>query len=269
VTVDEDDSLKLFPNQTLPGWVSVPFRDFLDDIKELDTVLHLAMGGIRTHTGMPHVHELLNRVKGGDPDDSEYKAELAHVKELAEFAQTEIDREFPRLHAFAVITICASMESCFENFAAAWLANRPAALRLDAVMKVKVSLADYEGMAEKERFLYLVDQIERDLSIPFKDGATRFEDLLSVFGLGGEVDGTVKRDIFELTKVRNVLAHRRGVADSRFCKACPWLGLKPGEVVSIKHEAYQRYLNAAGKYVSSVILRLHRMLGEAGELEPA
>ncbi len=244
----------------------MPFREFLDEMEDLGKLLHLAVSGIARETAMPKALEALQSVN--QQDDEAYKTRLREANERAQFAQREIDRDFPKLHGLAAISIWSSLESVFENFVAALLANRSDALQVDTVMKVKISISDYESMTREERFLYLVQQIEREHRLPFREGVSKFEDLLSIFGFGGAVDDEVRRDLFELAQVRNVLSHRSGIADRQFCSRCPWLGLKAGDRIAISHDGFRRYHKAAAAYVSTVILRFHSILGEAGELVP-
>jgi hypothetical protein len=99
----------------------------------------------------------------------------------------------------------------------------------------------------------LVGELERELGTSLKQGVNRFEALLALFGLSGPIDDGTKKALFELSNVRHVIVHRRGVADKRFSDACPWMGLRPGDEVKVTSRQYERYLLAAVKY--SVILR--------------
>ena len=244
------------------------FDDFIQDMDNLNKLIDLAIDGIARETQAVGMVEWLadfERLKAerdktpipvrGD----EHERRMAHAKERADFAQREVETDFPKLHALATIAIWSSLEAFFENLAVAYLAGNPSALGLDPIKRIRVSLADYESMTHEERLLHLVDQLQQEIKTPLKQGVARFEGLLAVFGLGGEVDESVRRDLYELSHVRNVLVHRAGVADRRICAACPWLGLHLGDKVVIGHADFWKYVAAAMKYVTLILRRLTRI----------
>ena len=51
-----EQSLKDFPGQALPYWVSQPFNEFIDDMEDLWKVINLAVNGIARETAMPQAH---------------------------------------------------------------------------------------------------------------------------------------------------------------------------------------------------------------------
>lgn len=56
--------------------------------------------------------------------------------------------------------------------------------------------------------------------------------------------------------IRNALVHRASCADARLIEACPWLGLKVGDPVVIKHEALGKYGFALIDYTMIITRRL-------------
>src|SRR5687768_13032772 len=119
---------------------------------------------------------------------------------------------------------------------------------------LRITLGDYEGVAPEDRANYLLDILEREVAAVLKPGVGRFEVLLESFGLSGAVPESVRRCLFELSQVRNVLVHRRGIADRRLIEQCPWLQLKIGDRAVVKNEQMHRYTTAAMAY-SMIILR--------------
>src|SRR5688572_28403932 len=75
---------------------------------------------------------------------------------------------------------------------------------------LRITLGVYEGVAPEDRANYLLDILEREVAAVLKPGVGRFEVLLESFGLSGAVPESVRRCLFELSQVRNVLVHRRG-----------------------------------------------------------
>ena len=78
----------------------------------------------------------------------------------------------------------------------------------------------------------------------------------TVLGLTGGVPTSLRRDLLELSQIRNVLVHRAGIVDKRLAEACPWLKLQTGNRVQVTDEAYTRYSLAVPQYVRSVVKRL-------------
>lgn len=77
---------------------------------------------------------------------------------------------------------------------------------------------------------------------------------MSVFGLSGQVEASVKRNLFELESARNVLLHRRGIIDHRFVQACPWVKAESGAKLVIGREQFERYSGAVFDY-SEILLK--------------
>jgi hypothetical protein len=88
-----------------------------------------------------------------------------------------------------------------------------------------------------------------------KVGVGAYESLLEPIGLGGHVPDRVRRTLLECQQVRNVIVHRNGVCDTRLVQACPWLGLKIGETISVHKRAFERYSTAVRWYILEMSAR--------------
>jgi hypothetical protein len=166
---------------------------------------------------------------------------LAKVRDEAALAQTEIENQFPLLHAQVAIAQWGALESLIRTFLASWLLNNPSARTVQGLRRVRVRVAEYEDLAAEERYFHVIDLLEDELQTRRQPGIARFESLLEVFGLTSPVSDAVKKDLFELYHVRNVLVHRRGLADRRVVQACPWLSLSAGQPVVVTHASAHRY----------------------------
>ncbi|MDQ5873165.1 MAG: hypothetical protein M3547_13280 [Acidobacteriota bacterium] len=251
----------------VPSWAKKPFEEFLDATERLDQLVHLSVRGIAALRGMPQLLEAIadarGELRGTDEAAQETDPDrLTHARKEAELAQREVDEEFPVLHGQATIAVWAALESAVRLFVARWIENYKPASEVEEVQKLRVKLGEYERLQGEERYFYIVDRLEQELSSPLRSGVTRFETLLSPFGLSAEVDETARRDIFELNNVRNLLVHRSGIADRRFVDACPWLGLKVGERLKLDHRAYSRYGHAAVAYATQLIYRVGDHFGQ-------
>lgn len=241
-------------SHTMPEWATQPFHAFLEYCQNLDHILRLSKNGIYTIQVMPKVVEALGKVDF-DEEPTTYEERLENAKQDAELAQKEVDNGFPLLHAQAVVSIWGCLESQVRAFLANWLAKEPGALLVNQVQKLKVQIGDYERLTPEERPYYILDLLERDMQSSLKQGVSRFETLLEIFGMGGAVDETVRKDLFEMHQIRNVVVHRQGIADKRLATSCPWLNIEPGEIIVVSHQDLRRYSEAALGYITRLVIR--------------
>ena len=129
-------------------------------------------------------------------------------------------------------------------------------------MRLKVKLGEYEALTVEERAFYVVGLFEREVGVPLKSGVGRFESLLELIGLGGPVPEQIKRTMFELSQVRNLLVHQRGIVDRRFLEHCPWFTLSLGDSVIINHQQFAIYEQAVFAYTSELVQRLRIYRGQ-------
>jgi len=243
-----------------PDWALDPFERLLDHIQQAAQLLDLSMRGISVLRAMPQALQAI--AKAEPPSDvADHQAQLDRAQQEADLAQSEVEAGFPLLHAQATISLWGDLENALRTFLATWLSNEPTARNVESVHKLKVCLGEYESMDPDERCYYIVDRLEQDIESRNRRGVERFESLLGAFGLAGPLDKRLKRDLLELYHVRNVLVHRRGVADRKFVQACPWLHLSAGEQVTVSHESYAKYHHAVAAYVLELIVRVAGRFG--------
>jgi len=247
----------------VPDWAAPPFHRFLNGLEDLLTLLHLAMRGISSLRGMPRLVEVLHHLdedsQENDPERQEAQEALERAKKEAAVAEQEVDGGFPLLHAQAVVTLWGSLEDLIRVFIALLLRHDADAMRSEGIQRLKVRVGDLLVLDEASRAEFLVEQLDRDISGPLRQGANRFESLLQPFGLSGEVQSDVRDALFELHNVRNLHAHRQGYADRRFCEACPWLDAHEGKYFRVTHQALHQYSAAVSQYVLTLIHRIgHR-----------
>lgn len=88
-----------------------------------------------------------------------------------------------------------------------------------------------------------------------------FESALGTVSLSGPVDEPVGKQILELQQLRHALVHRGGMADRRLCGRCPWLGLKPGDRITLKRAELTRLLGAVQTYAGQIEARVRARYG--------
>jgi hypothetical protein len=224
----------------------VSFGDYLANTERL---LTLTYDGFNRVILMPQIHGILQE---GTEMSEEQLALRERGKERAELARREIDSDFPLLHAHALLGMWSALETCIEDLSAAWISYKPETLKLPAFVKLRIPLAEYEGLPPAERAAFVVGELERDLKVDLKAGATRFEALLGAIGLGGELDRRVGKSLFQTQQIRNVLAHRAGVVDRVLVERCPDLKLIAGSTIRIGRELFVSSVHGMSVYAVTV-----------------
>jgi hypothetical protein len=177
-------------------------------------------------------------------------------QKIDQYVIDEIKTDFPFLNSQYVVHLWGSLESLVMSSLAATIHNEPAFLDLKEIKRIKISVSEYEKLGPYDRAYYLIKQLDNSLDGPFKRGVERFEGLLKVFGLDGDVPDTIKKTLFELQQVRNVLVHKGGIVDLSLVGSCPWLGLSVGENFKIDLDKLKIYFDSVFDYVTLLIDRL-------------
>ena len=133
-------------------------------------------------------------------------------------------------------------------------------MQKEAIRKIKVSLSDYEKKNHKERLEFVLSEVKKEMML--KPGIGRFEDYLNAFGLGGEVEDTVRDCLLELSVARNVIIHRNSVVDARALKLCPWLQCDHGKKLNISGAMMTSYVLATGRYIVTLQMRVLKHFSE-------
>ena len=230
-----------------PNWLARTFSSFFRSVISIGELLHLAMAGISSLTCSPRVVETLIKFDE-DVRKSLHERALPDAKKTAALAEREIAEGFPLLHAQALVTLWTALEEFIRTFLARSLENKPELLDQPPLADLRVSVGEFQRVSGYDRYLYLVELLDRSLNAPMKKGVNRFEALLEPFGLSGALNEQHKRDLYELQQVRNLLVHRQGIVDRRFREGCPWLNVKEGDLFRISHQGFTRYVDAAFHY---------------------
>lgn len=191
-----------------------------------------------------------------DLPPGEYDRRRAASKAKEELALREVAEGFPGLFGQGVVSLWGLLESGVRSVAASYIQGMTGALQLPDLAKLKVKLGEYEALDGEDRAYYVLDLVERELAGPLRSGAERFECLLKVFSLDGPVPDELGRTLFEFSQVRNLLAHKDGVADRRFVNNCPWLPVSVGCEFHVDASRFHKYASASGDYMALIAERI-------------
>lgn len=247
----------------VPDWASAPLRAFVDDQERLTDLVYLATRGIAQLQNMAEVNAFLQRTANTPEPAEEAARKRALAERVTALATKEVSEGFPLLYAQAAVSRWSALEVLVRDLVAATLAKRLDLLCKEPISRLRVRVGEYEALTGDERSAYLVELLEQELQATFKLGIGRFECLLASVGLAGAVPEAIRRELFELSQVRNVLVHRRGIADKKFVERCPWLSHAVGTEVRVSHASLGRSYIAAVAYVLVIHQRLKVLFGEA------
>jgi hypothetical protein len=240
-----------------PEWAE-PCAYFLRYVIQVTDLVELTQKGIQVLTQIPYAVEALIEV-GDTSDKSMNEKRLKDANQRARLAESEIKNEFPLLHNHAIMGLWGALESAVEDLAVSWMQHNPAVLEEARIAKIKIPLIEFQRMTEQDRLRFIVTELQRDLGSELKAGVTRFESLLGLLGLGGPVDKRVRDVIYETQNLRNIFAHRGGVADQRFATNCPHLRYSIGDQVKIDKQYFNYILGGLLTY-SLIILNRCRAI---------
>lgn len=248
----------------VPEWATMPFHDHIKYIERMNALVHLSIQGISSMRAAPQMFETLAKIRGETTLVSAQER-IEQVKISAELAQREVDDGFPVLFAQATVSLWSSLESTVRLFVARWLENNPSAMQVEVIKRLRVRIGEYESLSGEDRFFYILDQFERELGSGMRLGISRFETILQPFGLMSEIEDDLRRDIFEMQQVRNIIMHRGGIADRRFVESCPWVNISIGMPVVVTHESFHKYMDAGGMFIAKLIKKVAEYFGHVIE----
>jgi hypothetical protein len=186
---------------------------------------------------------------------------LNRAKTQAKLAESEIERDHPLLHSHAVMGMWGALEAMVEDLTISWIEHNPSVLNEPKIAKIRIPLVEFQAMEQQDRLRFVVSELQRELGTELKSGATKFETLLSILGLGGPVDKRLRDIIFETQNLRNIFAHRGGIADRRFITNCPQFQYGVGDAVTVDSDHFDRIFYGLLMYVTVVINRCRTIDG--------
>lgn len=215
------------------------------------------MQGISTLRGMPNLIKALRPWQPpGESRADKKRISLKRAQNYATFAEKEITSGFPLLHAHTLVGAWGALEAAIEDMLVGLLMNEPELLQGGAFARIRISLADFQTLDKEDRMRLVLEEVGRGHGTATKHGVDTFESILDHFSLSGAVGPKIKKNIWEMNHVRNVIVHRASVADRRLVASCPWMKLAIGDKVLIRHEILHRYIHALYEYVRLIVHRL-------------
>jgi hypothetical protein len=242
------------------------FRDLLraksTDFRELELFSNLCREALLGATRAVRIVELEERAatiagitdRAGSPRD--FTKLKANAASIATFAEAQERRGLPYLFGVCSVRLWSLLETLVDELVVEALRTPESCPDRQVLAKLRGPLLDFHNASPDERAEFLAETLKQVVEAPLKQGVGKFEACLSPVGLGGEVDGNMRRVLFELSNVRNVIVHKGGKADKRLIDACPWLSYARGASVDIDMTMFGRYMTAGHWYLVELLRRV-------------
>jgi hypothetical protein len=239
-----------------------------EDLAELELFAGICAQSIRQASKAVEGIELKQRIASllGDPPPYQSEAELAEAKDratkISEFASAQKANGAPYLFSLCAVRLWALMEALVDELIVEAMRQPQLCCDQSLIGKLKGPLVEFLAASKDEQAEFLAETLKQSVDAALKVGIGRFEAVLSPVGLGGQVDDAVRKALFELGQVRNIIVHKSGKADRRLVEACPWLGVARGAEVHVSATMFRRYLMATYWYLVEIRGRIDERAGK-------
>jgi hypothetical protein len=246
------------------GWTEVIY-----DISDLDVFIassHAAMQLAERAKKNIELNRLYCEVMH-QPDPYSDSAFLARAMDEAEraekFAKRESENGYSYLYSIATTKLWSLLEHAIDRCALEWIGEPKVLNENEFLLTLNGPLVEFMRASDTARIAAIFQQLKAQTRAKLKPGVGRFEAILDPLGLGGPVPEYFRRDLLEFSEARNLIVHRRSIADVQFITRCPWLGISLGEEVRVSLEQYKKYQRATIWYVFEVGRRVNDASGDA------
>jgi hypothetical protein len=244
--------------EPIPTWAKQPFDTFINDVEDLKSHYRLCVAGLYALRAMPGI--VRTQINTPDPTDPENQRRLANSRNTADAASRQIAADFPQLRHWITVALWSHLESAITACIDAWFVHK-IPLTDEMFGKIKVSVSAWESKNVEEKSRWLLTELTRNVSSDLKPGVGRFESILHVIGLEGSVRDDLRKSVFELSEVRNLLVHRGGVIDERFADRCFSFKSMVGQRINITETMLDSYFASAIHYATIVLARIAKHHG--------
>ena len=232
--------------------------DANEALDELKLFVSTARAGLTVFNNLTFMRDSLREAadlglidKFDPPDDSAYE----------QYATSQLHTDMPYLYSIATVRLVTILESMVSDACVEILTSRPDLRQRDSIRRLQGPIVEFAAASPGAQAEYIVEALAEGTKAKLKTGLGRFEAILDAVGLGGGAHDQVRKIIYELLEVRNVLVHRNGRADTRFIANCAWLNATAGSVVHVTHQMFLVYLATMHWYAVELFCRWSLLQG--------
>lgn len=238
-----------------------------EEMRELEQFVHVCENALLQATRAVKGVELKRDIAQflGEPppyaSEEEFEKAKSWAADIERFAEAEKAAGLPYLFGLCTVRLWALLEAIVDELVVEAMRQPEKCKDQAALSKLKGPLMDFRNASPEEQAEFLAETLKQGVEASLKQGIGRFEAVLDPVGLGGAVDEIVRRALFELNQIRNVIVHKGGRADRRLVESCAWLGMQRGDTVRVSGSMFRRYQLAAYWYVVELRSRVDERLG--------
>jgi hypothetical protein len=225
-----------------------------------EIVVHVTHESFMQVQRLPEILQLLHTALPETTEKHEHG--LSHAQRVAEYARDEVESGFTFVHAHALLGLWGALECLVEDLFIGALEEDPAILSTPAFDKIKLPIGIINVPDTREIYAAVLTEASRTSAADLGKGVSRFDRLLTMVGLGGATPRQIKDAIFEAQQIRNVWAHRAGIADERFLAACPGLGFAVGDRVALSAPHFLHLMHGLHMFGAVLIGRMNARAGQ-------
>jgi len=153
---------------------------------------------------------------------------------------------FYKTHLLEIYTL---LEVCIKKIIIALIKKLDFNEHPKELRNIKISLSEFNSFDEDDKIEFLFNNLERNTNGGINYSLDRFENLLKVFGLNGPINKSIKKNILELSQIRNLLLHKDGYVDNHFKKKCPFSKYKNQKKINLDSSDLQKFRNSVYYYI--------------------
>ena len=247
----------------LPDGIRAAAHAFAEYQLQAEIVVHTTHDGFYRIQSLPNILSAL--AAGAENPDQAVKDQerIAEAKRKAEYATREMEAGFPLVHAHSLMGLWGALESFVEDIFVAMLEAEPALLSSEAFRKIRIPASVIAPGMERERYRVVLTEATRLANADLGSGVGRFDRLLAMVGLDGAVPRPIRDAIYNAQQVRNVWAHRGGVADPRFLEKCPGWQYVEGDRVDLAPDRFLLLMHGVHMYGLVIVNRYRVHFGQS------
>jgi hypothetical protein len=169
-----------------------------------------------------------------------------HVEEL-------ISSNYAVLHGHSLVGFWGSVECFIEDVFVGMILHDQSLLLGEKLAELYGKTYDSD-LDEEDNARRLYARVVQKSS--GKSASDKFEFILDYVGLSGSLTETVRNSLHEANQIRNLWAHKKGIADKKFVESCPDLPYNLNQRVDLNLSRFLWYANGLQMY-ASILLRRH------------
>jgi hypothetical protein len=247
-------------SKKLPSWTKEIVKDWITYIEEIGDTTEFNERVTKFIYKFPDFGDFfIEKIIGELSETDEHvKMQTDFIKktshELAKKAEFHMKNKFHHNYSFGVVMLWSALESLVMEILEELLKQDKALYSANEIHNTKILLGEFVKLTEEERARFILKRLEEDHCRG--TGIDRYIKLLGIFKIKISIGIRAKNQLFELHNIRNVIVHKRGIADQRLVESCPGKKFKKGKQIKISSADFHKYTKAVLQFATSLLNNL-------------